>query len=41
MFLALSVHFKLYPIIFSLPMYASLTDRKGFKGLLFDINQAR
>lgn len=38
--LGLAIHFKIYPIIFSLPMYLALTDQTGIRGL-FQINSAR
>ena len=39
-FLGLAIHFKIYPIIFSLPMYLALTDRQGIQGF-FHVNAAR
>lgn len=42
MCLALGIHFKLYPIIYFLPLTASLTEHKGLWNLLFDnTNPAR
>jgi len=38
--LGLAIHFKIFPIIFSLPMYLALTDYSGIRGL-FHINKAR
>jgi len=38
--LALSIHFKIFPILFSLPMYLALTEYSGFRGL-FHVNKAR
>jgi phosphatidylinositol glycan class M len=36
----LAIHFKLYPVIFCLPMYVALTDKTGFRGF-FHVNSAR
>ncbi len=36
----LAIHFKVYPIIYSLSFYVALTDKKGISSL-FDINLAR
>jgi len=38
--LGLAIHFKIFPFLFSLPMYVALTDYSGLRGL-FHINKAR
>ena len=38
--LGLAIHFKIFPFLFSLPMYVALTDYAGLRGL-FHINKAR